>query len=70
MEVFVEKWEAFKRHFQAEVDWDQKAFATIHTKKFRHFVWEIVKAPAPNVTLLLWTVRPCFQRSGGFFKLI
>jgi hypothetical protein len=26
---------------------------------FRHFLWEIVKAPATNVAWLLWPVRPC-----------
>jgi hypothetical protein len=50
---------------------DQKAPATFHTKNpkgyqnsfkrplFGHFVWEIVKAPATSILLLLWPVRPC-----------
>jgi hypothetical protein len=38
----------------AEVDWDQKASATFHTKKkskrphFWYLVWEIEKATAPE----------------------
>jgi hypothetical protein len=62
----------------SEADWDQKASATIHTKKFKnlpkllqkasfltYFVWEIVKAPAINVGLLLWPVCSCigFQQA-------
>jgi hypothetical protein len=49
---------------------DQKAPVIFHTKNpigprnsfkkplFRHFVWEIVKAPATSIALLLWPVRP------------
>jgi hypothetical protein len=66
-------WYGPEVHPKSEEDWDQKASATIHTKKikrplFYHFVWEFIKAPATNVAALLWPVRPCPKYL--FFKYI
>jgi hypothetical protein len=52
--------------------WYQKAPATFHTKNpnglqkvlFRHFVWEIVKAPATSIALSLRPVRPIYGLVG------
>jgi hypothetical protein len=69
--TFFHRFSVTNYDFLPEAARDRKASATIHTKKFKgpqnstkrlvlwHFVWEIMKAPATNVALLLWPARSC-----------
>jgi hypothetical protein len=59
-------------------DWDQKVYATdqkapatfpqnsFKRPLLRHFVCEIVKAPATSIALLLWPVRHCKEQCLSF----